>query len=54
MNLDLNDLHIESLEIDEDHEELAEFAHGHGLTEIGSSCPAVPGSGQGSCRVQQK
>jgi hypothetical protein len=53
MKLDLNDLEIDVFDFDEDQNRDL-LSEGHGLTEIGASCPAsAEACNQGSCRVQE-
>lgn len=48
--LDLNDLNIDSLNIDNEDNGLNEYTEGHGLSEIGASSQTGTNScGQGSC-----
>jgi hypothetical protein len=51
--LDLNDLKIDTFDVDTLNDSLNEYTEGHGLTEIGASTQSGTNScGQGSCKPQ--
>lgn len=53
--LELNDLNIDSLDMDLNNDALTEYAEGHGLSEIGASSQTGNNScGQGSCKAAVK
>jgi hypothetical protein len=52
-NLDLNDLKIDTFDVDTLNDSLNEYTEGHGLTEIGASTQSGNNScGIGSCKSQ--
>ncbi len=52
--LDLNDLQIDTLDVDSAQDSLGDYAEGHGLNEIGASSQTGDNScGQGSCKTQE-